>query len=225
VSVFAIGPQGELTEVKGSPFASGGHQPVSLALLGNILTVVNKNGDPAQATAEANAQPNYTTFRVDADGRLTPTGSTVIATASPSQAVAVPQDRYRDFRSIGYDRERGGDDLGFVFGADFGGGNLQSFELGRNGSLNQNTPLALPANLFVGKTFLGGPAPALPLGLQVHPQYPILYVGFVTINEIGVYFLGPEGKLNFVDAVANPAPTNCWLLINRAGTTTMRCMC
>jgi hypothetical protein len=212
IAVFHIGDEGELTAVEGSPFASGGHQPVSLSLLGDILTVVNKNGDPAQTVAEANAQPNYTTFRVEPDGRLDQSAdSTVTATPSPAQALAVRQSRY-------FDADHGGDDLGFVFGDDFGGGNLQSFEVGHNGVLRQNPPLALPANLFVGKTFFGGPAPALPLGLQVHPELPILYVGFVTINEIGVYTFGPEGKLTFVGAVNNPAPTNCWLLINKAAT-------
>lgn len=64
VAVFYIGGDGALTPVAGSPFPSGGFQPVSLSLLGNTLTVVNKNEDPAQASAEAVAQPNYTTFRV-----------------------------------------------------------------------------------------------------------------------------------------------------------------
>src|ERR1700739_4780743 len=88
IAVFHIGLYGDLTPVAGSPFASRGYQPVSLALVRDILTVVNKNGDPAQASAEATAQPNYTTFRVEANGALTPNAnSTVTATASPSQAV------------------------------------------------------------------------------------------------------------------------------------------
>jgi hypothetical protein len=64
IAVFHIGLYGDLTPLVGSPFASGGYQPVSLALVRDILTVVNKNGDPAQASAEATAQPNYTTLLV-----------------------------------------------------------------------------------------------------------------------------------------------------------------
>jgi hypothetical protein len=219
IAVFHIGLYGDLTPVAGSPFASHGYQPVSLALVREILTVVNKNGDPAQASAEATAQPNYTTFRVEANGALTPNAnSTVTATASPSQAVALLQSRYKDFESFGYDENQKGYGLGFVFGADFAGGKLQSFELADNGTLRQNQPLGLPANLYVGQTFEGGPAPAFPLGLMVHPQFPILYVGLVTINKIGVYVFGPDGTLNFVDAVDNPAPTNCWFLLNKAAT-------
>jgi hypothetical protein len=219
VAVFRIAPDGSLTPVKGSPFPSGGFQPVSLSLLGNILTVVNKNGDAAQATAEANAQPNYTTFTVTRDGALQARADSTItltATASPSQALGVPQSDYRDFRALGYDTNR--NNIGYVFGADFGSGNLESLVLGQNGVLKQNTPLPLPAGLFTGKTFLGAPAPALPLGLQLHPRFPILYVGLVTINQIGVYIFGPDGKLQFVDAVDNPAPTNCWIITNKAGT-------
>jgi hypothetical protein len=140
--------------VVGSPFASGGYQPVSLALVRDILTVVNKNGDPAQASAEATAQPNYTTFRVEANVALTPNAnSTVTATASPSQAVALLQSRYKDFESFGYDENQKGYGLGFVFGSEFAGGKLQSFELADNGTLRQNQPLGLPANLYVGQTF------------------------------------------------------------------------
>jgi 6-phosphogluconolactonase (cycloisomerase 2 family) len=166
IAVFHIGAEGDLTAVEGSPFASGGYQPVSLTLLGDILTVVNKNGDPAQASAEANAQPNYSTFRVEPNGSLSQYAeSTVDATASPAQELAVPQDLYfgnEHNDSLYFDKEHNGNDFGFVFGDDFVGGNPQSFQLSQNGILRQNPPLPLPANLFVGKTFFGGPAPAHP---------------------------------------------------------------
>jgi 6-phosphogluconolactonase (cycloisomerase 2 family) len=155
---------------------------------------------------EAAAQPNYTTLRVTDDGRLSPIAhSTITATASPSQALAVSEEsRY---------------DLGLVFGDDFEGGNLQSFELGRNGILRQNPPQPLPSAPFVGQTFQGGPAPPFPLGLGVYPELPILYVGFVTINEIGVYSFGPDGALKFVRTVSNPSQGgNCWIVINPDGT-------
>jgi hypothetical protein len=62
------------------------------------------------------------------------------------------------------------------------------------------------------------PRQAFPLGLAAHPFLPVLYVGFVTINKIGVYAFDSNGKLHFVQAVNNPAPTNCWFRINKAGT-------
>ena len=43
IAVFNINGDGSLTPVKGSPFPSGGVNPVSLGLTGNQLYVVNKN--------------------------------------------------------------------------------------------------------------------------------------------------------------------------------------
>ena len=47
IAVFFINSDGSLTAVDGSPFPSGGSDPVSLGLNGNILTVVNKDQDLA----------------------------------------------------------------------------------------------------------------------------------------------------------------------------------
>ena len=59
----------------------------------------------------------------------------------------------------------------------------------------------------------------MPLGLGVHPLLPILDVGFVTINEIGIYSFNREGTLNFIRTVDNPSQGgNCWIAINREGT-------
>jgi hypothetical protein len=68
--------------------------------------------------------------------------------------------------------------------------------------------------------------PPVPLGLQVHPTQPILYVGFVLAGEVGVYTYDPAGHLTFVRAVTDVGdPVDglngagpCWLLVNAAGT-------
>ncbi len=219
ISVFRIGPQGGLKAVAGSPFASGGYQPVSLGLVGSVLTVANKNGDPTQADAEANAQPNYTSFTVAADGVLSPApNSTIPATGSPTQVLAIPQEAYSQFSGLGYNTGQGTYDLGFLFSTNFVGGDLYATEVSAAGLSRVNAPVTLPPDLFVGQTFQGGPAPAAPLGLQVHPLYPILYAGFVTINRVGVYVFGPTGQLFYYGSVADPAPAGCWILINKAGT-------
>src|ERR1700723_3679926 len=109
VAVFQIEPDGSLVAVNGSPFPSGGSDPVSLGLKDGVLAVVNKDQDPAQ---NANlVQPNYTTFRVWPNGRLTAVEHSTVSVAygsSPSQALIASQGS-------------------FVFGADFFGGLLQSF--------------------------------------------------------------------------------------------------
>src|SRR6201998_1223648 len=88
IAVFHINSNGSLTAVDGSPFPSGGSDPVSLGLDGNILTVVNKDQDPAQN--DNLVLPNYTTFNVSRNGALTPIPGSTVSVAygsSPSQAL------------------------------------------------------------------------------------------------------------------------------------------
>jgi hypothetical protein len=204
IAVFHIGENGQLTPVEGSPFPSGGNDPVSLGLRGNTLFVVNKSGDFGRSSA---ILPNYTTFRVAADGQLTPTSDStndsnhrfpstvsVAVGSSPSQALAVPY-------------------TNLLFGTDFLGGLIQRFQSDGNGGLHQLSPLALPASEFSDTT-----TPRLPLGLINHPRNPLLYVGFVTINKLGVYRYGNDGSLTFLRAVPNSGSAICWLRTNHAGT-------
>jgi 6-phosphogluconolactonase (cycloisomerase 2 family) len=195
IAVFLINSDGSLTAVDGSPFPSGGSDPVSLGLQGDILTVVNKDEDPAQ---NANlVLPNYTTFRVSLrDGSLTPIASSTVSVAygsSPSQALIA---------SLGP----------FVFGADFFGGLLQSLRIRDNGTLHQNPPQALPDSVFTGKTALHDP-----LGMRTHPDLPILYVDLVFINQVAVYRYDRRGRLSFVRAVADSGNAPCWAVVNHAG--------
>ncbi len=194
IAVFDIGPDGSLAPVPGSPFPSGGSQPSSLGLAGDVLCVVNKDEDPGHP---GEALPNYTTFRVDARGKLTPVrGSTFSLDfgADPSQALISPNRR-------------------LMFGADFLGGILRSFAIDPNGQLDPRAALPLPES-----EFSDSPAPPLPLGLAVHPTRPLLYVGFVTINRIGVYTYRPSGSLHFLRSVHDSGSGVCWLLLNKAAT-------
>lgn len=87
ISAFTIGSDGTLTAIHGSPFASGGQDPVSLAISGNLLIVANKDQDPNQTS---NGPPNYASFPVKADGSLGKRpGSTFAlgATSSPAQVL------------------------------------------------------------------------------------------------------------------------------------------
>jgi hypothetical protein len=171
--------------------------PVSLGLRGDILTVVHMNNDPRQDTS--NSLPDYRTFRVTPQGKLIaiPHGvRTVPRGSNPTDARVSPFGP-------------------FVFGADFFAGVLQSFVIEPNGRLEQHAPLPLPSSEYTGPNLN---APRLPLGLQVHPRWPILYVGFVTINRLGVYQYDGQGNLSFVASVPNSGAAICWLAINRAGT-------
>jgi len=194
IAVFNIAQDGSLTPVAGSPFPSGGSQPSSLGLASNLLCVVNKNENPGH-TGES--QPNYTSFLVDEDGRLTPVKNSTIPLdngSDPSQALIAPNGR-------------------LMFGADFLGGLLRSFQLRPSGRLNPVSALPLPEAEFAdsGK-------PPLPLGLAVHPTRPLLYVGFVTINRIGIYRYSHAGDLTFLRSVPDTGSGVCWLLLNKSAT-------
>ena len=199
IAVFRITSQGALEAVAGSPFPSGGTDPVSVGLMGDTLVVVNKAQDPAQSNNAAQPLPNYTTFKVWPNGSLTPVENSTVSVAygtSPSQSLIAAQGP-------------------FVFGADFLGGLLQSFQVDEDGVLHQNLPQGLPNSVFTDEA-----GPHLPLGLRTHPDLPILYVDIVPTSQVAVYRYDEKGKLSFVRAVKEQlggvAP--CWAVVNHAGT-------
>jgi 6-phosphogluconolactonase (cycloisomerase 2 family) len=64
-----------------------------------------------------------------------------------------------------------------------------------------------------------GQPDALPLGLQVHPTEPLLYVGLVTGAKLGVYeYDQTTGALTLVQAVPNSGLFICWIVVNQDGT-------
>jgi 6-phosphogluconolactonase (cycloisomerase 2 family) len=194
VAVFRIAPDGSLSHVPGSPFPSGGTNPVSVGLSGDILTVVNKSMDPGRPGQDL---PDYATFRVSRHGMLTPVPHStffVDQNASPSQALPSP-------------------DGDLIFGADFFGGLVRSFQLERNGRLSPVAALPLPISEFPDLN-----TPRFPLGLAVHPTRALLYVGYVMANKVGVYRYNSAGELGFLRTVPDSGNAVCWLTVNRDGT-------
>jgi hypothetical protein len=192
IAVFKIEEDGSLKAVDGSPFSSGGTDPVSLGLYRDTLIVVNQNSDfPRQSTT----LPNYTSFRVSRNGWLTPIKDSTVSVAfgsSPSQALVAPN-------------------TNLLFGADFLGGLLQRFNINNDGYLRPRDPVALPPSEFDATT------PRLPLGLAAHPVFPILYVGYVTANKLGVYRYNSYGHLDFLRTASNSGNGICWIRANRSG--------
>jgi hypothetical protein len=157
--------------------------------------VVNQDNNPGKP---GRGSPSYTTLQVLGDGSLKPIrgGSyTVDLGANPTQAY------------LPYGDEK------LVFGCDFLGGVLRSFRLGSSGQLTPADAQALPPDEFG----LSG-APPLPLGLLSSPNARLLYVGFVTINRLGVYEYNRQGHLNFLRTVPNSGKGLCWIRSNKAGT-------
>jgi len=195
IAVFHIQQDGSLKAVAGSPFPSGGTDPVSIGLAGDTAFVVNKNGDFPRPS---NTLPNYTAFHVAADGSLAPVADSTVSVAlgsSPSQALVAPN-------------------ANLVFGADFFGGLLQSFRFDGQGRLHQRQATALPPSEFVNAPA----APRVALGLITHPRLPLLYAGFLTIGRVGVYRFNVLGDLSFVRSVPNSGQLVCWFRTNHSGT-------
>jgi 6-phosphogluconolactonase (cycloisomerase 2 family) len=188
IAAFTINADGTLTTVPGSPFASGGQDPVSIGLSGKFLVVANKNQDPNQNIG--GDLPNYTTFQVSADGSLTMNaGSTLdlAAGSSPSQALVW---------SKGH----------IVFGMEFATSRIATYKFGPDGTMTELGS--------VSPTTRGG----LFLGEILHPTRKVLYAGLLTTNQVGVYRFNAAGAISFVRTVPNGGSDLCWLRTNAAGT-------
>ena len=204
IAVFSIGQGGSLTAVPGSPFPSGGNDPVSLDITGNVLYIANKSGDPARPTT---ILPNYTTMIIQRDGTLHPASDktndtshafdstiSVAAGSSLNQVHAVK-------------------DTNIVFGDDFLANLVEHFRTDWAGGLHQLPPLALPTSIFTDTV-----TPRIPQGIWTHPELPYLYVGVPLSNKLAIYKFDRDGALTFLRTVPNQGQTICWLRTNNRGT-------
>jgi 6-phosphogluconolactonase (cycloisomerase 2 family) len=210
IAVFEIDSNGSLRHVKGSPFPSGGVQPVSLGLAGDTLYVVNKgNLEPGQT---AGALPNYTAFRVNGDGQLIHIPKSTIELppgSHPTQALISPSGKLLfgiELFAVAFTPPPGFPPFVPPYAS-----LLESFRIRPNGRLTQgaNTPQGAP---------LPPPFPPFILGLQVHPKQPILYTGFVVGNSLGTYTYDEAGALTFVGASPSLGLALCWIRVNKKGT-------
>ena len=198
IAVFSVAQNGQLTAVAGSPFPSGGQTPVSLAVSGSQIFVVNKAQD---LTASTQGIPNYTSFTLGVEGNLTPnSGATTNTTAgtSPSQIILSADKKFAF----------GDDFLGFMLPTPVG--TLRSFTVGTNGTLTSvaGSPYTLPAGAMPDNGALG---------LWMHPSGNILYVGIPVQGKIGVFNVNTtSGALSLQTTVA-AGKAACWLRGNKAG--------
>lgn len=222
ISVFRVRLDGSLALVPGSPFPSGGKQPISLALSNGFLYVANR-GDgilPTQVvptyTAGTPGATNYSVLSVGGDGSLTllpnlkynaPDGS------SPSQVVASPDGQFvfaDTFLSPSSDPPFAG-----IFPNPGARSLLVSFATDEDdGSLESQPAVGLPrqAPFIINNVF----RPFL-LGMRPHPTQNILFVDAVAAGALAVYSWDSGGALTYVTAVgANGAGVQCWTAIDPA---------
>src|SRR5438034_256563 len=125
ISVLRIRADGSLQAVTGSPVASGGIQPISIAVHDDLVYVANEG--------KGSTGSNYTGFTLSSEGMLTPlTNSTV-----PLSATALPGDVL--FNSTG--TKLVGTEVGPASGPSF----IDSFIVGDDGRLTPAPGSPFPA--------------------------------------------------------------------------------
>jgi lactonase family protein with 7-bladed beta-propeller len=211
IAAFDVKGDGSLVPVKGSPYPCGGVNPSSLGFADDekILVVVNKDYDLTRPGFDVSKRaPNYTTFRVNGNGRLERvTKSDVSAGAGgglgpgnpvPTQALVVPGGR-------------------IVFDTDLFGYTLHSFRVERNGRLERVASHTLPASEFVPHPLIPRPEGlVVPLGLAAHPTERVVYAGEVLEGRVAVLSYDEDGDFEFVRS-ADAGAGICWITMNASG--------
>ncbi len=194
IAVFRIATDGRLSAISGSPFPSGGPNPVALGLRGSRLIVVNKDADRAQP---ASGRPGYAALRIGADGRLTSDAGAVKLLpegVSPTQPLTAGTGQ-------------------LVFGTQFPNAGVVDVLRVTDRSFQFLGSSALPVH--PGAT---SRRERRPLGLWAHPSRPLLYLGLPVAQRLAVERWDPSGRLALVGSVPNSGRAICWLVGNRAAT-------
>lgn len=223
IAGFKIDMDGSLTKVPGSPFSSHGIAPVSINISGDVLMAANRNEDYHQEEELTDPKgASYTSFKINDDGSLVYVDKFAVGGfQKPAQIHASQTVKHLFFSNE------------FQVDADFDGkgersvlagpkkrvqGQIQAFKVDENGKINQVDKETLPETkkdyLYIGYPDV----PSMPLGLWDHPLKNILYAGFVTRNQLGVYTYDESGELQFETAVENDGQDICWVLVNKEAT-------
>ena len=195
ISVLRIRPDGSLARVQGSPVGSGGYEPVSIAVHGNLVYVANE-GNKTTGTGS-----NYTGFTLNAGGHLTPLANSTF----PLPSSANPGDVL--FNSTGTSL------IGIEVGTtDPGTFLIDSFLVGRDGRLT-----AAPGSPFSAE------APG-PFGSEFSPTNPTrLYVsnahGGTANGSVSAFSVTSNGVLSSIGAspYADGQTAPCWVEISHDG--------
>ncbi len=191
ISVLSIASDGTLQAV-GSPVASGGLEPVSIAVHRNLIYVANE-GDGTTGS-------NYTGFTLSTTGQLTPLSNSTVALA----ATAAPADVL--FNATGTNLV--GTEAGPAAGPSF----IDSFAVGADGRLTPapNSPFPAQAIGPFGSAF----RPTRPAQLYVSNAHAGNNLG-----SVSAYTVAGDGTLNSIGASPYPdkqtAP--CWVEITPDG--------
>jgi DNA-binding beta-propeller fold protein YncE len=233
VSVFSIRLDGTLRLVPGSPFASGGKFPTSLAWQNGYLYVANRGDGILPVAAAPTYTPgtrgstNFSVFQIAGNGALTlqPTMTLEVPDgSSPGQIVSSNDGQFLWGLVPLYPTNNPPGDIPPAAIFPEGQSRMLSFSVDQDdGALNNaGAEVFLPPTnpLFtVGGVFKG----AFMLGMRVHPTQPILYVNSLLASVLTVWNWNPNGsgELSFVTAVDPGAVGRggapCWTAVDPLG--------
>jgi hypothetical protein len=185
---------GSLRPLFGSPFPAFGSNPLSVAVNGFHLIIVNGDENPSAPTPSAT--PSFRGDPIFGDGQIFPVPGgafPVPVGAAPGQALTT-------------------NTHGFVFTQEFLGGTVRSFAQLPLGQLVELDSTQVPID-SAAET-----AQPLPLGMWTNPKLPLFYVGLTNVSRIGVFGWSPLGKLSFLGSVGETGAAPCWIRVNAAGT-------
>ena len=188
IAAMRIAADGGLAHLPGSPFPSGGINPSSIGLRLGSLVVTNTDSSTA---AIAGPNPTVSLFSLDLDGtpNAIPGATTAIAAGSnPTQALTT---------NTGL----------FTFVCNIAGSNIQSYlavAFGREGLVRLLDTQTPPQQA-------GATSAPTPLGLAASPNARVLYAGFATTEQLGVYRWDELGRLTFLRTAINSGKALCWM--------------
>jgi 6-phosphogluconolactonase (cycloisomerase 2 family) len=195
VAVFRLQRNGRPVAVRGSPFASAGKAPGSLALAGPFLIVVDKAQDTRR---DLHADPpTYHAFRVTPGGALSPVG-----TPFRSDPFASPTAAFPLTPNLLVSTEESGP--------------FRALRVGADGSITQgpNSPLAPEKSIFRA----GYDGARWSIGLARHPTRPLIYANQSSTRQLLVYRFDPSGRLTFLRSVRNThSRLPCWTVVSADG--------
>ncbi len=199
ISVLRIRPDGSLRPTPGSPFSSNGVDPVSIAVHRDLVYVANAG--PGSSAGDT----NYTGFRLDRGGRLSPIPSSTYVLPNGSKPGQVLFDR--DGRRL--------------VGTRIATSVIDSFTVGRDGRLKTAPGSPYDAQAFSPPQGWGQ------LGAEFSPTHPSeLFVtdahtaagGGAFPGLVSSFTVAPDGALTPVGApVANDGGAACWIELSRDG--------
>jgi 6-phosphogluconolactonase len=193
VSVLTVASDGTLTPAPGSPVSSGGIEPVSIAVHGDLVYVANE-GDGTTGS-------NYTGFTLGDDGRLTPLADSTV----PLTPTALPGDIL--FNTTG--KNLVGIEVGTTDPSTF---RIDSFLVGDDGRLTPAAGSPFPAEAAgpFGSEF----SPTDPHHLYVSNAH-----GGAGNGSVSAFSVNPNAKLKSITGspVANGQTAPCWVEISHDG--------